>query len=78
MVIGNPPYVRQEGLGEFKGYFQKHYQVYQGTADLYAYFIERGVSLLQEGGIFSYIVANKWMRANYGLAFAEMAERAVH
>ncbi len=68
VVIGNPPYVRQEGLGEFKGYFQKHFKVYQGTADLYAYFIERGVSLLQERGIFSYIVANKWMRANYGLA----------
>ena len=67
VVIGNPPWVRQEGLGEFKGYFQKHYKVYQGTADLYAYFIERGVSLLREGGIFSYIVANKWMRANYGL-----------
>ncbi|MGV8174611.1 MAG: Eco57I restriction-modification methylase domain-containing protein, partial [Methanothrix sp.] len=65
-VIGNPPYVRQEGLGEFKGYFQKHFKVYQGTADLYAYFIERGVSLLREAGIFSYIVANKWMRANYG------------
>ncbi len=67
VVIGNPPYVRQEGLGEFKGYFQKHFQVYQGTADLYAYFMERGVSLLQDEGIFSYIVANKWMRANYGL-----------
>jgi hypothetical protein len=67
VVIGNPPYVRQEGLGEFKGYFQKHYKVYQGTADLYSYFIERGISLLQEGGIFSYIVANKWIRANYGL-----------
>ncbi|MFZ2184490.1 MAG: TaqI-like C-terminal specificity domain-containing protein [Methanothrix sp.] len=67
VVIGNPPYVRQESLGEFKGYFQKHFQVYQGTADLYAYFMERGVSLLLEGGIFSYIVANKWMRANYGL-----------
>lgn len=66
VVIGNPPYVRQEGLGEFKGYFQKHYKVYHGTADLYAYFLERGVSLLHEDGIFSYIVANKWMRANYG------------
>jgi len=66
VVIGNPPYVRQEGLGEFKGYFQKHYKVFQGTADLYTYFVERGVSLLRETGIFSYIVANKWMRANYG------------
>jgi hypothetical protein len=67
VVIGNPPWVRQEGLGEFKGYFQKHYKVYQGAADLYAYFVERGVSLIQKEGIFSYIVANKWMKANYGL-----------
>jgi len=66
VVIGNPPYVRQEGLGEFKGYFQKHYLVYHGTADLCTYFMELGVSLLRRKGIFSYIVANKWMRANYG------------
>ena len=66
VVIGNPPYVRQELLGNLKEYFQKHYKVYHGVADLYAYFIERGITLLREGGIFSYIVANKWMRANYG------------
>jgi len=65
-VIGNPPYVRQEGLGEMKDYFSRHYQVYHGVADLYAYFIERGVTLLRPAGLFSYIVANKWMRANYG------------
>ena len=66
VVIGNPPYVRQETLGEFKSYFHKHYEVYHGVADLYAYFIEKAVSLLKRGGLFSYIVANKWMRANYG------------
>jgi len=67
VIIGNPPYVRQETLGKLKEYFQQHYQVYHGIADLYAYFIERGVSLLKENGIFSYIVANKWMRAHYGV-----------
>ncbi|HHT9130823.1 MAG TPA: Eco57I restriction-modification methylase domain-containing protein, partial [Candidatus Brocadiaceae bacterium] len=66
VVIGNPPYVRQEGLGNLKEYFQHKYTVYHGMADLYAYFIEKGVSLLRDKGIFSYIVANKWMRANYG------------
>jgi len=66
VVIGNPPYVRQETLGNLKDYFKQHYQVYHGAADLYAYFIERGLSLLKKDGIFSYIVANKWMRANYG------------
>ncbi|SPD71807.1 conserved hypothetical protein [uncultured Desulfobacterium sp.] len=65
-VIGNPPYVRQEGLMDFKPYFEKRFSVYNGVADLYVYFIEKGVSLLRQGGFFSYIVANKWFRANYG------------
>ncbi|SPD75866.1 conserved hypothetical protein [uncultured Desulfobacterium sp.] len=65
-VIGNPPYVRQEGLTDFKPYFEKRFSVYNGVADLYVYFIEKGVSLLRKGGFFSYIVANKWFRANYG------------
>ncbi|MBT5869433.1 MAG: N-6 DNA methylase, partial [Nitrospinaceae bacterium] len=65
-VIGNPPYVRQEILGDDKEYFQKKFKVYHGMADLYAYFIEKGVSLTKKGGYFSYIVSNKWMRANYG------------
>lgn len=66
-VIGNPPYVRQETLGaNFKEYAQKHFSTYAGTADLYAYFIEKGISLIQKNGLYSIIVANKWMRANYG------------
>ena len=65
-VIGNPPYLRQEALKEQKKYFEMHYTVYQGTADLYTYFIEKGLSLARIKGQFSFIVANKWMRANYG------------
>lgn len=64
-VIGNPPYVRQESLGEQKEYFKDHFAVYAGTADLYAYFIERGFSLLRQDGRFGFIVPNKWLRANW-------------
>ena len=67
VVIGNPPYVRQETLKDQKRYFKEYYQVYHGIADLYSYFIERGVSLLKEDGEFCYIVSNKWLRANYGI-----------
>ena len=71
-VVGNPPYVRQEILGEaFKNYARSRYKVYHGVADLYAYFIERGISLLRQGGRFSFIVANKWLRANYGAPLRE-------
>ncbi|SIT77173.1 DUF7149 domain-containing protein [Pontibacter indicus] len=68
VVIGNPPYIRQEELGDFKLYLKKHFATYAGTADLYVYFVERGIDLLREGGQFSYIVPNKWMRAGYGQA----------
>lgn len=65
-VIGNPPYVRYGLLKELKNYLKIHYNVYHSLADLYSYFIERGISLLNSEGIFSYIVANKWTRTNYG------------
>ena len=65
-VIGNPPYVRQEALGDVKALFEEQYAVYAGSADLYAYFIERGVGLLAPSGHFGYIVSNKWLRAGYG------------
>jgi hypothetical protein len=65
-VIGNPPYVRQETLGDIKALFMQQYAVYSGSSDLYAYFIERGVQLLAPTGHFSYIVSNKWLRAGYG------------
>ena len=65
-VIGNPPYIRQESLGDDKRYYEAIYKVFTGTADIYSYFIEKGVNLLAPGGQFSYIVANKWLRAKYG------------
>ncbi|OGS96809.1 MAG: restriction endonuclease subunit R [Gallionellales bacterium RIFCSPLOWO2_02_FULL_57_47] len=66
VVIGNPPYVRQETLGDFKGYFQSHYEAFDGVADLYAYFMEKGVKLLKSGGLFSIIVSSSFLRTTYG------------
>ncbi|MGB8317395.1 MAG: DNA methyltransferase, partial [Ignavibacteriaceae bacterium] len=75
VVIGNPPYVRQELLGKFKEYFESNYKVYNGIADLYSYFIERAVNLLKKDGYFSYIVSNKWIRANYGVQLREWVKK---
>ncbi|MFP4602515.1 MAG: Eco57I restriction-modification methylase domain-containing protein, partial [Halochromatium sp.] len=46
VVIGNPPYVRQEALGPLKPYLAQCYASYSGVADLYVYFYERGLNLL--------------------------------
>ncbi|MFM6811143.1 MAG: Eco57I restriction-modification methylase domain-containing protein, partial [Dolichospermum sp.] len=66
VVIGNPPYIRQELLSPFKPYLQENYQTYNGVADIYIYFYEKGLNLLKPAGIISYIVTNKWLRSGYG------------
>jgi len=67
IVIGNPPYVRAETLGEVKKYFEETYNCYSGTADLYTYFYERGLDLLNDDGLLGYISSNKFIRSNYGM-----------
>jgi hypothetical protein len=66
VVIGNPPYVRQEWIAPYKPYLAQRYRAYDGTADLYVYFYEVGVNLLKPGGRLGFIVTNKWMKAGYG------------
>lgn len=65
VVVGNPPYVRQELLGDLKPYLEKQFQAYHGMADLYVYFFERGLDLLKPGGRLSFVVTNKWLKGGY-------------
>ena len=66
VVIGNPPYVRQELFKEIKPYLEKNYKCYNSVADLYTYFIEKGINLMNEEGLFSFILPNKFLKATYG------------
>jgi adenine-specific DNA-methyltransferase len=68
VVVGNPPYIRQELFSDSKPYLQAHFETYAGTADLFVYFVELGVRLLKPQGSFIFIIPNKWMRAGYGKA----------
>lgn len=66
VVIGNPPYVKQERLKDVKHVLEEKYLTFMGTADLYCYFYELGINILRSGGILGYITSNKWLRAKYG------------
>jgi hypothetical protein len=66
VVIGNPPYVRQEWIKDDKPFLERHYKAFDGVADLYVYFYELGLSVLRPGGRIGYVVTNKWMKAGYG------------
>jgi len=67
VVIGNPPYVQLQTLGEMSDILSKcGYQTYNKSADLYCLFYERGCQTLKPKGYLSYITSNKWLRVNYG------------
>lgn len=66
IIIGNPPYVRQESIKEIKPYLEQNYRVYTGVSDLYCYFYELGYNLLKDNGYLGFITSNKWFRAKYG------------
>ena len=66
VVVGNPPYVRQEKIRHLKPALKNQYDCYTGTADLYVYFYERGFQMLRNNGVLTYISSNKYFRSAYG------------
>jgi len=67
VVIGNPPYVQLQSIGEMSDILKKSgYETFDKGADLYCIFTERGFKLLKPGGLQSFIMPNKWMLVEYG------------
>ena len=66
VVVGNPPYIRQEWLAPFKPYWEKRYRTYHGVADIFVYFFEQGIELLRPGGQLVFITSGSWVRGAFG------------
>lgn len=72
VVIGNPPYVRQEIINKNdKEYLSNAYETGNGTADLYVYFYEKAFSLMKENGKLGFITSNKFYKTKYGKELRE-------
>ncbi len=67
VVIGNPPYIRQEAIKEMKPALTEMFGgFFCGTADIYTYFYKTGLDVAKPGATLCYIAPNKFMRAGYG------------
>ncbi|MBC8233717.1 N-6 DNA methylase [bacterium] len=69
-VIGNPPYLRIQGLQEYYGdqidYFIEKYQSAVKRFDLYLLFVEMGFKLLAKGGYLGFICPHKFLNSDFG------------
>ncbi|MBX3435422.1 MAG: N-6 DNA methylase [Pirellulales bacterium] len=66
VVVGNPPYIRQEWLAPFKPHWETAFETFDGVADIFTYFFERGLGVLRDGGRLAFITSGSWVRGNYG------------
>ncbi len=66
VVIGNPPYIRQEEFSDLKPYLKNRFEVFHSLADLLTYFVELSHNILKQNGVFQFIISGKFTRAGYG------------
>ena len=71
VVIGNPPYLRVQGLRENfekeSKYYEQHYASATERFDFYVLFVERAFSLLNNNGLMSFILPHKFINASFGI-----------
>jgi len=72
-VIGNPPYIDVKELPDLiKAELSRVYSSATRRFDLYVPFVEKGLSLLSNGGLMSFIIPSMFMRREYGAALREV------
>jgi type I restriction-modification system DNA methylase subunit len=77
VVIGNPPYVfgrdwKSLGIGDdVKSYLGSHYKSSPYQLDFFSIFMEKGIKLINETGVTSFIVPNVWLTNSYSSSTRE-------
>lgn len=67
VIVGNPPYVRQELIPDvLMAEYRQRYRTIYDRADIYVPFIERSLTVLSKGGSLGFICADRWMKNRYG------------
>ncbi|MEH6659682.1 Eco57I restriction-modification methylase domain-containing protein [Leeuwenhoekiella marinoflava] len=70
VVIGNPPYLRVQGLRENfskeSDFYENNYESATGRFDVYALFMEKSFSLISATGIVSFILPHKFLVSDFG------------
>ncbi len=64
VVIGNPPYGIVFNEKE-KRYLENNLTAFRRNNDLYVAFIQKALSILKEGGLFSFIIPNTYLIGSY-------------
>ena len=65
-IVGNPPYIRLEDIGERADAYRRVSPAMGGRADIYIAFFDVGLDTLTDSGRLVFVCADRWMRNDYG------------
>ena len=75
VIIGNPPYLRVQGLREsFEKeaiFYENNYQSATGRFDIYVLFMEKSISLIKDEGLISLILPHKFLISDFGVGIRQ-------
>ena len=82
-VVGNPPYIRQEGINKAdKAHYKRLYgaewrgqTALSGRSDIYVHFFTHGAHLLKPGGYLGFVTGVGWLDTDYGFRLQEFLLR---
>ena len=82
-VVGNPPYIRQEGISSTdKDHYKQLYAAewrgqtaLSGRSDIYVHFFTHGAYLLKPGGYLGFVTSVGWLDTHYGFRLQEFLLR---
>ncbi|MCV3375836.1 Eco57I restriction-modification methylase domain-containing protein [Campylobacter sp. IFREMER_LSEM_CL2151] len=75
LIIGNPPYIRIQGLDKnLSQYYKKHFKVASKNYDIYILFVEQCFKLIKNKGTIAFIMPHKWINADFGLNLREFVK----
>ena len=73
IIVGNPPYVRQESLNaDYKKQLQISGKKISTKMDLSGYFYFRSVQYLKKNGVIGFISSDSWLHMGYGKSLQKL------
>ena len=83
-IIGNPPYIRQELMGDadkvriartLRAFRDRADEIswpqFSGRSDIYVFFFAHAINFLRDGGRLAFLTSASWLDSGYGVALRE-------
>jgi adenine-specific DNA-methyltransferase len=67
IIIGNPPYIRNEQIPEKqRKFYRQLFETFRHRSDIYIAFYEKSLRQLSDNGKLCFVCSNRWMKTKYG------------